>query len=162
MGTEASHKSVLSGITREPELELPQHPPRELTAVLTDAPTDARASRGRDRKRCRLPTASAFALPDMQPRASVSIYTKFRSRHDSSPLEPERASQGGGGRDWGGAPGASGAVAARVHQSARRVTTQHMKAPALCVSPVCDTVTVDIHVHMDIRVYTLHVSAAPN
>lgn len=87
MGTKASHKSVLSGITREPELEPRRRPPRELTAEHRAAPTGTRASRGRDRKRCRPLTASAFASPDVQPRASASIYTKFRSRHDSPPWE---------------------------------------------------------------------------
>lgn len=156
MGTKTSHKSVLSGITCEPELEPPRHPPRELTAEHRAAPTGTRASRGRDRKRCRPLTASAFASPDVQPRASASIYTKFRSRHNSPPLEPKRASHGGGGRDWGGSPGASGAAAARVQQPARQVVPQHMEAPALCVSPVCDTVNADI------RVRTLHASAALN
>lgn len=99
MGTEASgHKSVLSGITHEPELEPPQRTPFELTAE----PTDAGVSRGRDRKRAAAPlTASAFASPDVsqeRPLPFVPSSGAGTTHFHWSPSGPPRDR----GRDWAG------------------------------------------------------------
>lgn len=98
MGTEASHKSVLSSITHKPKLEPPQRPPCELTAE----PTDAGASRGSDRKLAAAPlTASAFASPDVsqeRPLPFVPSSGAGTTHLRWSPSEPPRER----GRDWGG------------------------------------------------------------
>lgn len=114
MGTEASHKSVLSSIIHKPELEPPQRPPCELTAE----PTDAGASRGSDRKLAAAPlTASAFASPDVsqeRPLPFVPSSGAGTTHLRWSPSGPPRER----GRDWGGHRGFRGCGCSYVTLSA--------------------------------------------
>lgn len=147
MGTEASgHKSVLSGITHEPELEHPQRRPFKLTAE----PTDAGASRGRDRKLAAAPlTASAFASPDVSQERPLPLVPSSGAGTTHlrwSPSGPPRER----GRDWGGGP---------LGLQGLRLLMPISPPAGDGVSPVCDTVSTDMCAHTACFCSTEHSSS---
>lgn len=96
-------------IHESPNRKLPERPPRELVDEHTVAPADTGMSRSRDRKPTAAPlTASTLSSPNVQPRASTSVYTKFRNRQNSPPLESRGGLPGRRGQRLGRGTGAFG------------------------------------------------------